>query len=108
MIEEPVDATPEEIALEEAIQRFEAETLFRQSNVLPMDAAFNMGRFYGLLLRASRPRNGIERVGFLFMGIEWVSSATVPSPLSVLFSLAGLKLIWTACRRAEHPRAEIA
>ncbi|MGH9782036.1 MAG: hypothetical protein ACRD33_09480 [Candidatus Acidiferrales bacterium] len=108
MIDEPADATPEEIALEESIQRFEADVLFRQSNVLPLDAAMNQGRFYGLLIRASRPRNGLERAGFLLMGIQWVSSAMIAPPLSVLFSLAGLKLIWTACRRVEREPAEVA
>jgi len=108
MIDEPADATPEEIALEEAIQCFEAEVSFRQSNILPMDAAMNEGRFFGLLIRASHPRSGLERAGFLLMGIQWVSSAILAPPLSVLFAVAGLKLIWTACQRAEREPAEMA
>ena len=102
------DATPEEIALEEAIQRFEGEVAFRQSNILPMDAAINQGRFYGLLIRASRPRNGIERVGFFFMGILWIASGLPNVSLSWLFIPLGFKLLWVGCRRAEREPAEIA
>jgi len=40
----------------------------RQSNVLPLDAARNEGRFYGKLVRGKGPLNGVQRVGFLLVG----------------------------------------
>ena len=49
-------------------QQFEADALSRQSNVLPMDAARNEGRFYGQLIRGGRPLNGTQRVGFFLIG----------------------------------------
>jgi len=99
MADEPRDATPEEIAQEQALLHFEAQVAFRQSNILPMDSALNLGMFYGLLIRAKRPRNGIERIGFLFMGVVWLSAA-LPALVgpAFLFPL-GLKFIWTACKR---------
>ncbi|MHB8539706.1 MAG: hypothetical protein ACYDCD_02005 [Candidatus Acidiferrales bacterium] len=102
MIDEPADATPDEIANEEGLRRFEAEVLFRQSNVLPMDSAVNVGRFYGLLIRAQRPRNGTERVEFIFMGVLWLSAALPAfSGPALLFPL-GLKFIWTACKPSRN------
>jgi len=102
MADEPRDATPEEIAQENALRHFEAQVAFRQSNILPMDSVLNLGMFYGLLIRASRPRNGIERLGFILMGLSWVVSG------SPLFTPLGFKLLWTAPRRAEREPAEIA
>jgi len=99
MSDEPRDATPEEIAQEQALQHFEAQVVFRQSNILPMDSALNVGMFYGLLIRAKRPRNSIERIEFWVMGILWTGSVIAPSPLSAVYFLIGLKLIWTACKR---------
>lgn len=49
-------------------QRFEADAQSRQSNVLPMDAARNEGRFYGQLIRGGRPLNGTQRLGFFLIG----------------------------------------
>jgi len=105
MTDEPRDATAEEIANEEGLRRFEAEILFRQSNVLPMDSALNVGRFYGLLIRAQRPRNGMERVGFIFMGILWLSAALPVFPGPAFLFPFGLKFIWTACKPAK-PESE--
>jgi hypothetical protein len=105
MADEPRDATPEEIAQENALRHFEAQVAFRQSNILPMDAALNVGMFYGLLIRAKRPRNGIERAGFFFMGTMWASGLFPGLPFSVLVFPLGLKLIWTACRPAK-PESE--
>jgi hypothetical protein len=101
MPDETRDATAQDIALEDDIQRFEAEVGFRQSNILPLDYARNLGRFYGLLIRASCPASLLGRAGFLMMGILWVGQLIFPSLLSVLFALAGLKLIWTACQRTQ-------
>ena len=69
MSEQPRDATLDELVLETEIRRFEAETAFHQSNILPLDQAQNLGRFYGLLIRASYPQNVLERIGFVFIGL---------------------------------------
>ncbi|MHB8753547.1 MAG: hypothetical protein ACYC92_01115 [Candidatus Acidiferrales bacterium] len=108
MTDEPADATPDEIANEEGLLRFEAEVLFRQSNILPMDSALNVGRFYGLLIRAQRPRNGMERVGFIFMAVLWLMGGFPGLSISWLLIPLGFKLLWTACRRAEREPAAIA
>jgi hypothetical protein len=48
MPKKPNHPTRQEIEHEEETRRrFEADALFRQSKVLPMDAARNEGRFYG-------------------------------------------------------------
>lgn len=108
MTDEPRDATPEEIAEEQALQHFEAQVAFRQSNILPVDAALNLGMFYGLLIRASRPRKGIERLGFIFTGILWVLSGLPGLSISWLFIPLGFKLLRTACRPLKSEPAEIA
>jgi hypothetical protein len=100
MADETRDATSEEFTLEEAIRRWETEFAFRQSNILPMDSAYNVGRFYGLLIRAARPRNTMERVGFIFFGVMWTAGAVPSLPISALLFPLGLKLLWTACRPA--------
>ena len=68
MPDEPADISREEITDEQGIRRLEAEAAFRQSNVLPVDAAMNEGRFYGLLIRRG-PLGGVQRLGFFFVGI---------------------------------------
>ncbi len=57
---------------EEARRRFEADAISRQSNVLPLDAARNEGRFYGKLIRGERPLSGVQRIGF--SGINYAGS----------------------------------
>lgn len=75
MADEIRDATPEEVANEEAIKHFEAEAAFRQSNVLPLDSAMNEGRFYGLLVRGGGPLSVVQRIGFALIGITMAGSA---------------------------------
>ena len=55
---------------EEGRRQFEADAISRQSNVLPLDAARNEGRFYGQLIRGERQLNGVQRVGFFLVG--WI------------------------------------
>ena len=69
MPENPHHPTRQEIEQGEAARRrFEEDASTRQSNVLPLDAARNEGRFYGRLIRSERPLNGIQRVGFFLVG----------------------------------------
>ena len=45
----------------------EWEWRFRQENLLPMETAYNEGRFFGLLLKGNRPLNTAQRIGVLAM-----------------------------------------
>jgi hypothetical protein len=51
-------------------RQFEADAISRQSNVLPLDAARNEGRFYGQLIRGERQLNGVQRIGFFLVGVD--------------------------------------
>lgn len=53
----------EEIRLGRA--RMEWEWRFRQENLLPMETAYNEGRFFGLLLKGGWPLNTAQRIGVL-------------------------------------------
>jgi hypothetical protein len=115
---------------EEARRRFEEDAISRQSNVLPLDAARNEGRFYGKLIRGERPLSGIQRVGFFLVGSLFCGMAffivvgafpgllrfmdlraapmgdksveMVSLPFAVLFLLLGFRLIRSAI--APHSR----
>ena len=62
------DSTPQDGDQQESRRRFEADTISRQSNVLPLDAARNEGQFYGQLIRGDRPLTGVQRIGFFLIG----------------------------------------
>jgi hypothetical protein len=68
MPRQPNHPTLQKMEQEEARRRSEAEAISRQSNVLPMDAARNEGRFYGQLLRGERPFTGVQRIGAFLVG----------------------------------------
>lgn len=53
----------------------EAEGSSRQSNILPLDAARNEGRFYGRLIRGNYALNGPQRIGFFLVGALFCWSA---------------------------------
>jgi hypothetical protein len=72
----PNRSTRQEIEQEEETRRrFEADAISRQSNVLPMDAARNEGRFYGKLIRGERAPSGVQRIGFFLVGFLFCSWA---------------------------------
>jgi hypothetical protein len=72
----PKHPTPQEIERDEKTrQQFEVDAISRQSNVLPMDAARNEGRFYGKLIRGERSLNGVQRIGFFLVGFLFCSWA---------------------------------
>jgi hypothetical protein len=103
----------------------------RQENVLPLDAARNQGRFYGLVTLGKGPFTGAQRVGILLVAISLLGFGLVmlassippsilglseplmpgaewpPSPsvlLGICISLiVGLRFSWVALRR-QHPR----
>ena len=126
MPKNPHDPSRREIEQQEkSRQRFEADVLLRQSNVLPMDAARKEGRFYGQLIRGDRPLNGAQRVGFFLIGamacgfgifilagvfpgffsliglrgvLSDKSQSILYLPVAALVLLLGLKVVITALR----------
>lgn len=70
----------------------EAEAGSRQSNILPLDAARNEGRFYGRLIRGQRALNGVQRIGFFLVGSLFCCSAIFIVMLAFphFFSMIGL------------------
>jgi hypothetical protein len=111
----------------ESRRRFEADAVGRLSNVLPVDAARNEGRFYGQLVRGGRPLSGVQRVGFFLTGLMFIlwsifitigmfprffryvglpvaqmadkSVSIAYFPIAVLALFLGLKIFGTALRR---------
>ena len=44
----------------------------RQENILPLETAWNEGRFYGRVLKGTQPLSGIQRAGILLLGVQFV------------------------------------
>lgn len=65
----PPPADDSSLAEKETRDRLEMEGdwQLRQENVLPLETAWNEGRFYGLLLKGSRPLTGVQRIGTLMI-----------------------------------------
>jgi hypothetical protein len=79
---------------EETRRRFESDAISRQSNVLPLDAARNEGRFYGQLIRGERHLTGVQRIGFFLVGLLFCASAlfVVAGAFPRLFSYIGVSV----------------
>ncbi len=91
----PNDLKQTKLTFEEARQRLEAEFASQQSNVLPLDAARNEGRFYGNLIGGDRTLNPIQRIGFFRMGFFACSQAffVVVSAFPQLAKAAGMRML---------------
>ena len=92
----PHHPTRQEIEQEEKTRRqFEADASSRQSNILPMDAARNEGRFYGSLIRSERSLNGVQRIGFFLVGFLFCGSALfiVTGAFPGLVRFMGLRVV---------------
>ncbi len=104
----------------------------RQENVLPLETAWNEGRFYGLLLKGGRPFSRFQRVGIFILGLVMIGMASMtlaferqlsllkvgPSlksiyqrlpdvpllsiPVFVLYFAVGLRFCWVALKRPSH------
>lgn len=108
--------------------REEMERLWdlRQENILPLENAWNVGRFYGIILRGGRAFTRLQRAGILALGLTAAgmaaSVAFLIPPLdllhegshishlpiflrpSILISASGgLRLLWVALK-PYHPR----
>jgi hypothetical protein len=79
---------------EETRRRFEADAISRQSNVLPMDAARNEGKFYGQLTRGERALDSVQRIGFFLVGnlFLWSAVFIIVGAFPRFFSVIGLRL----------------
>ena len=70
----------------------DADMISRQSNVLPRDTARNEGLFYGRLIRGDRPLSGVQRLGFVLVGLLFCGSAIfiLSGAFPQLFGIIGL------------------
>jgi hypothetical protein len=87
-------------------QEMERDWKLRQENVLPLETAQNEGRFYGRVLKGSRPLTGVQRTGILLIGLQAVGFAAMmlfhdwpypkvgPSLKSFYQNLPDVPLIW--------------
>jgi hypothetical protein len=91
----PNDPTQTKLTFEQARQRLETEFASQQSNVLPLDAARNEGRFYGNLIRGDRSLNPIQRIGFFLMGFLACSQTffVIVSAFPQLAKAAGMRVL---------------
>jgi hypothetical protein len=80
---------------EQTRRQFEADAISSQSNVLPLDAARNEGRFYGNLIRGERSLNGVQRIGFFLVGFLFCGSALfiVTGAFPELVRFMGLQVV---------------
>jgi len=82
-----------ELASDDTVRRdSDADTISRQSNVLPLYTARNEGLFYGRLIRGDRPLSGVQRIGFVLVGLLFCGSAIfiLSGAFPQLFGIIGL------------------
>jgi hypothetical protein len=82
-----------ELAGDDTVRRDSAaDTISRQSNVLPLHTARNEGLFYGRLIRGDRPLSGVQRIGFVLVGLLFCGSAIfiLSGAFPQLFGIIGL------------------
>ncbi|MGA8870546.1 MAG: hypothetical protein WB460_05390 [Candidatus Acidiferrales bacterium] len=85
----------------------EREWLSRQENVLPLETAWNEGRFYGQVLKGHRSLTRVQRAGILLIGLQivgiaaammfapgWILPDFGPSLKSIYRGLPALPLVW--------------
>lgn len=109
----------------------ERDWQLRQQNVLPLETAWNEGRFYGLVLKGNQRLTGVQRAGILVLGLLAIGAALItfpmlerfhgvgPSinstywrrpdvvlsiPVIVLEFALGLRFCWVALKRSAHDR----
>lgn len=78
----------------------------RQENVLPLEAAWNEGRFYGVVLKGRRPLTNVQRVGIFMLSLQVLGTGLMtfvlypyrvagPSLKSIYQRLPDVSLVWT-------------
>jgi hypothetical protein len=106
----------------------EREWHLKQENILPLETAWNEGRFYGLILNGSQPFTLFQRTGILLLGLEIMGIALMmlgldwheagPSlkslyhrlpdaplvevPVLLLEFAAGVRFCWVSLKRPLH------
>jgi hypothetical protein len=106
----------------------------RQENVLPVETAWNEGRFYGRVLKGSQRFSGVQRVGIFVLGFLAIGAASMmfvlekrlpflrvgPSlksiyqrlpdvslvslPILFLYFAVGFRFCWVALKRTPNGR----
>jgi hypothetical protein len=102
------------------LRRFEMERAWqlRQDNILPLETAWNEGRFYGIVLKGAEPFTFFQRVGIFLIGVPAISVGAMIFVLypvrgswiealpDVLIALLGFRVCWVAIRRLPHPSSD--
>jgi hypothetical protein len=63
------DPSPESSEIERARDQMERDWKLRQENVLPLPAAWNEGRFYGLVMLGKQALTIVQRIGILLVAL---------------------------------------
>lgn len=73
----------------------EGNWYLHQENILPLETAWNEGKFYGLLLKGRRPFTPFQRLGTFVTGLQMVGVASMFFYFDSLFHPIGpsLKLV---------------
>lgn len=69
------DASAEEF--ERGLMEMEDNWYLRQENILPLETAWNEGRFYGLLLKGNQLFTPFQRLGIFVTGVQAVGVASM-------------------------------
>jgi hypothetical protein len=73
---------PDDDALAEEFDRdlleMEDNWYLRQENILPLETAWNEGRFYGLLLKGNQPFTPFQRLGIFLTGLQLLEFGSLP------------------------------
>ena len=127
------DASAEEF--ERGLLEMEDNWYLHQENILPLETAWNEGRFYGLLLRGNQPFTPFQRLGIFVTGLQVLGVASMffyfdslshsigPSlkfasdrlpnvslfwlPVFLLEIALGLRMCWVALNRPHQPDPEV-
>lgn len=130
----PTDDVPLSRRVELGRLEMESNWQLRQENVLPLETAWNEGRFYGLVLKGRQRFTAIQRAGIFVMGLQLIGVASsmflvdgpIPQvgpslksvyhrfpnvdlyrmPVLLLAVVLGIRFCWVAVRGASTDRVE--
>ena len=126
------DAFAEEF--ERGLLEMEDNWYLHQENILPLETAWNEGRFYGLLLRGNQPFTPLQRLGIFLTGLQLLEFGSLPFiigqslhpagpslrllnerlpnislvwvPVFLLEIALGLRICWVALKPRSQPNPE--
>jgi hypothetical protein len=64
----------------------------RQENILPLESAWNEGRFYGLVLKGNQPFTAFQRLAILVFGLQAMGTGLLVFLVERHFMKEGLSL----------------